>query len=179
MDITGGCMNLSKICDAYIRLLNVLMVVAGVAILIAVFLQIGGRYIPFIPLWLWPMEIVNFGLVWMIFMGSVVALHEKEHFTVDVVSMLLKNKDIPVVNFSVNVLYYLIAFLISIIFTFYGYIFFRDWGLIQNSDLTGLNLGYIYFAVPFAGISWFVLLAESLWRDIKSGEFLHNKEVPL
>ena len=173
-------MFLTKICDAFIRVLNLLMIVAGVAIIIAVFLQIGGRYIPFIPLWLWPMEIVNFGLVWMIFMGSVVALHEKEHFTVDIISMMIKNKkDLPAVNFGVNFLYYLIGFAISVIFSVYGFIFFRDWGLIQNSDLTGLNLGYIYFAVPFAGISWFVLLTDSLYRDIKSGEFLHNKEVPL
>jgi TRAP-type C4-dicarboxylate transport system permease small subunit len=156
-----------------------LILVTGVTLLAAVFLQIGGRYIPFIPLWLWPMDIVNFGLVWMIFMGSVVALREKEHFTVDVISMLLKGKHIPVLNVAVNVIYYFIAFSIAAIFTFYGHIFFRDWGLIQNSDLTGLNMGYIYFSVPFAGASWFLLLTDSLYRDIKTGEFLLNKEVPL
>jgi len=177
--ITGGCMTLTKICDAYIKLLNVLILIAGLAILIAVALQIGGRYVPFIPLWLWPMEIVNFGLVWMIFMGSVVALREKEHFTVDIVSMILKKKNIPGFSVFINTLYYVIAFSISAVFTFYGYYFFRDWGMIQNSDLTGLNMGYIYFAVPFAGFSWFVLLAESLYKDIKTGEFLVNKEVPL
>ena len=172
-------MILTKICDAYIKLLNVLILIAGLALVIAVCLQIGGRYVPFIPLWLWPMEIVNFGLVWMIFMGSVVALREKEHFTVDIITMLLKNRNIPIVNVGVNVIYYFIAFSIALVFALYGYTFFREWGMIQNSDLTGLNMGYIYFAVPFAGISWFVLLIESLYKDIKTGEFLLNKEVPL
>jgi TRAP-type C4-dicarboxylate transport system permease small subunit len=41
--------------------------------------------------------------------------------------------------------------------------------MIQESDITGLNLGYIYAAGPIAGISWFVFLAESLFRDIKGG----------
>jgi len=176
---TGGCMILTKICDAYMKLLNLLILIAGIAILGAVFIQIAGRFVPFVPLWLWPQEIVNFGLVWMIFMGSVVALREKEHFTVDVISMILKNRTIPAVNVAVNVLYYLIGFSISYVFTFYGYTFFRDWGLIQRSDLTGLNLGYIYFSAPLAGVSWFVLLVESLYKDIKTGEFLFNKAVPL
>jgi TRAP-type C4-dicarboxylate transport system permease small subunit len=176
MDIKGGCMYLTKFCDAYVKLLSVLMLVAGVALIVAVTIQIGGRYVPFIPLWLWPQEIVNFGLVWMIFMGSVVALREKEHFMVDIITMMLKGRNIPPFNVALNSIYYLIAFAISVIFTFYGFVFFRDWGLIQNSDLTGLNLGYIYFAVPFAGISWFVLLADTLFRDIKTGEFLLNKE---
>ena len=172
-------MILTKIVDAYIKLLNVLILIAGLSLVVAVFLQIGGRYIPFIPLWLWPMEIVAFGLVWMIFMGSVVALRDKEHFTVDVITMILKGRDIPVINFAVNLIYYFIAFSIALVFTFYGYAFFRDWGMIRNSDLTGLNMGYIYFSVPFAGLSWFVLLIESLYKDIKTGEFLHNKEVAL
>ena len=172
-------MILTKIVDAYIKLLNVLILIAGVALLVAVAIQIGGRYVPFIPLWLWPMEIVNFGLVWMIFMGSVVALRDKEHFTVDVITPLLKKRNIPGVNLAVNVFYYLIAFAIALVFTRYGYSFFKQWGAIQKSDLTGLNLGYIYFSVPFAGFSWIILLVESLYKDIKTGEFLMNKEVPV
>jgi TRAP-type C4-dicarboxylate transport system permease small subunit len=172
-------MTLTKIVDAYMKLLNILILIAGVALLIAVAIQIGGRYVPFIPLWLWPQEIVNFGLVWAIFMGSVVALREKEHFTVDIITPILKKKNIPGLNVFVNVFYYVIAFAIALVFTRYGYTFFVQWGAIQKSDLTGLNLGYIYFAVPFAGVSWFILLIESLLKDIKTGEFLSNKEVAL
>jgi TRAP-type C4-dicarboxylate transport system permease small subunit len=161
------------------KLLNVLILIAGVALLAAVAIQIGGRYVPFIPLWLWPQEIINCGLVWAIFMGSVVALRDKEHFTVDIITPILKKKNIPFLNVGVNVFYYLIAFAIALVFTRYGYSFFTQWGLIQKSDLTGMNLGYIYFSVPFAGISWIVLLIESLYKDIKTGEFLLNKEVPV
>jgi TRAP-type C4-dicarboxylate transport system permease small subunit len=162
-------MILSKICDTYTKWLNGIIIALGLALMIAVGIQILGRYVPFIPLWLWPQEIINVSLVWMIFLGSIVALREKEHFTVDIFSIFMKDTKKSFLSVFLSTLYYLIGFVIAIVFAYYGYFFFRDWGMIQESDITGLNLGYIYAAVPIAGLSWFMFLAESLFRDLKSG----------
>ena len=171
-------MTLSKFCDTYTKWMNRIILFLGVALMIAVSVQILGRYVPFIPLWLWPQEVVNVSLVWIIFLGSIVALREKEHFTVDIFSILLKDRKMPLITVFLSVLYYFVGFIIALVFTYYGFFFFRDWGMIQLSDITGLNLGYIYIAVPFAGVSWFVFLIESLLRDLK-GESIAIKEVTL
>jgi len=169
-------MILSKFCDIYSKWISRLMVTLGMALLSAVALQVAGRYVPFIPLWLWPEEIVRVSFIWIIFLGSIVALREKEHFTVDIFPMVFKDKKMPRVYFCLDVLYYVISFLIAAVFTFYGFIFFKDWGMIQYSDITGINLGYQYFAVPLAGISWFIFLTDSLLRDIRGKGQSDSKE---
>ena len=171
-------MILSKICDIYTKVINRIILFLGLALIIAVSLQILGRYVPFIPLWLWPEEVVRVSLVWIIFLGSVVALREKEHFTVDIFSILVKDKKTPLLNFFLSTLYYFVGFIIAAVFTYYGYFFFRDWGMIQQSDITGLNLGYVYIAIPLAGVSWFVFLIESLLRDLR-GQSIAIKGVQL
>jgi TRAP-type C4-dicarboxylate transport system permease small subunit len=174
----GKFMILPKICDEYTKWMNRIILFLGLALMTAVSIQILGRYVPFVPLWLWPQEIVNVSLVWIIFLGSIIALREKEHFTVDIFSILLKDKKIPLLTIFLSVLYYFVGFIIAAVFTYYGYFFFRDWGMIQESDITGLNLGYIYFAIPLAGVSWFLFLVESLLRDLR-GESIAIKEVTL
>jgi TRAP-type C4-dicarboxylate transport system permease small subunit len=160
-------MILTKICDVYTKFLNVLILLFGIALLVAVTIQIAGRYVPFIPLWLWPQEIINFSLIWMIFSGSIVALRDKEHFTVDIFSVIMKDKNGKIMTILLNTLYYFVGFVITVVFIRYGYVFFRDWGLIQESDITGINLGWQYASVPIAGISWLLYLIESLIKDFK------------
>jgi TRAP-type C4-dicarboxylate transport system permease small subunit len=160
-------MILSKICDIYTRWLNRILLVLGIALMTAVLIQILGRYVPFIPLWLWPQEVVNFSLIWVIFIGSIVGLREKEHFTVDIFSILMKTTKRNLFMVFLDFLYYCVGFIIALVFTYYGYFYFKDWGMIQESDITGLNMGWFYASVPIAGISWFMFLIESLLRDIK------------
>jgi TRAP-type C4-dicarboxylate transport system permease small subunit len=160
---------LTKICDGYTKFLNVLLLTCGVALIIALTIQVMGRYVPFIPLWLWPQEVINWALIWTIFSGSIVALREKEHFTVDIFSIFLKDNRRCALTIFLDVLYYIVAFVIALVFSYYGYFFFRDWGLIQQSDITGINLGFLYFSVPLTGVSWILFLIESLIRDIKGG----------
>ncbi|MDR1933156.1 MAG: TRAP transporter small permease subunit [Spirochaetales bacterium] len=161
-----------KICNAYAKFLNWVLLALGLSLLIAVALQVAGRYVFFVPLWLWPLEVTNFSLIWMIFIGSIVALREKEHFTVDIFSIFLSKKkdgEASFLNYFLLVLYYIVGFVITAVFTYYGYFYFRDWGMIQASDITGVNLGWLYVSVPFAGVSWFLFLIESFIKDFKIG----------
>jgi TRAP-type C4-dicarboxylate transport system permease small subunit len=60
----------TRICDAYARFLQKLMLILGLALIFAVTLQVLGRYVPFIPRFLWPLELANFTLIWLVFLGS-------------------------------------------------------------------------------------------------------------
>lgn len=155
-----------RILEIYAKILTVLMTIMMYLLLFAVALQVMGRYIPFVPRYLWPLELTNFSLIWLIFLGSVIAVRERKHFFVDLFPDNLK----PGPDKFLKILYFFVLYSVCLIFIFFGYRYFVKWGLIQTSDLTGLNLGVVYFSVPFAGVSWFIFLTEDLYK-----EFFTNK----
>lgn len=150
-----------RLIDIYTNILNKLMVLMMAVLLFAVGIQILGRYVPFIPRYMWPLELTNFALIWMIFLGSILAVREKRHFYVD----LFPHCSPKMAKFF-KVVYYLVTYSVCFIFIIFGYEYFIKWGLIQTSDLTGLNLGFIYFSVPFTGISWLIFLTADLYQEI-------------
>jgi len=152
-----------KICNLYARILTGVMMVLGISLLLAVAIQVAGRYVPFVPRYLWPLEVTNFSLIWVVFIGSVLALRDNKHFNVDV---FLGKKLNPAFYFFLRILYYFVLLSVSYIFITDGYRYFINWGLIQVSDITGMNLGWLYFSVPFAGISWLLFLIENIVSDV-------------
>jgi TRAP-type C4-dicarboxylate transport system permease small subunit len=140
------------------------MVFLGLSLLFAVGMQVAGRYIPFIPRYLWTLEVTNFSLIWMIFIGSIVGVRDGKHFIVDVFQFQGQTIN-PHFSLFLRVLYYFILFVVTYIFVFYGYRYFTKWGMIQVSDITGVNLGWLYVSVPVAGVSWLLFLIESLVKE--------------
>jgi len=151
---------IQRILETYTRVLEKIIIILMGALLISVALQVMGRYVPFIPRYLWTEEVANFSLIWTIFLGSIIGVREGKHFFVD---FLPKNLS-PGLNKAVRVIYYIFMYGVVLIFVIFGYRFFLM-GYIQESELTGLNLGAIYISVPLAGISWFIFLAENIYKE--------------
>ncbi len=149
----------TKILDVYARIINIAIIVLMYLLIFSVALQIIGRYVNFIPRYLWAEEVARMSLIWVIFLGSMIGLRERRHFFVDFLPRNLS----PRFNFVLDVLYYFFLFCVSYIFLRYG---FRYWkmGTIQTSELTGINLGWIHAAVPFAGLTWTLFLIEQVLR---------------
>ena len=161
----------TKIMDAYARVINFVIIVLMYLLLFSVALQIIGRYIHFIPRYLWAEEVARMSLIWVIFLGSMIGLKERRHFYVDFLPRNLS----PKVNRVLDILYYVFLFSVSYIFLRYG---FRYWkmGTIQTSELTGLNLGWIHIAVPVAGLSWTLFLIEQVINIIRGKGVPRPKE---
>ena len=148
---------MTKILDAYARLINLAIIVLMYTLLLSVSLQILGRYIPFIPRYLWAEEVARMSLIWIIFLGSMIGIKERRHFFVDFLP-----RDLPAkVNLILDILYYVLLFAVSYIFLRFGFRYFYM-GTIQQSELTGINLGWIHAAVPVAGFTWAVFLLEQV-----------------
>ncbi len=146
--------------DGYTKVLEKLIIVLMFALLIAVALQVMGRYIVFIPRFLWTVDVANFSLIWVIFLGSIIAVRENRHFFVDFLPA-----DLPAgVNLALRVSYYIFMYSVSLVFVVFGFKFLKM-GLIQESETIGLNMGFIYVSVPFAGISWLIFLGENIYRE--------------
>lgn len=151
---------IQRILETYTRVLEKIIIILMGALLISVALQVMGRYVPFIPRYLWTEEVANFSLIWTIFLGSIIGVREGKHFFVDFLPENLS----PGLNKAVRVIYYTFMYGVVLIFVIFGYRFFLM-GYIQESELTGLNLGAIYISVPLAGISWFIFLAENIYKE--------------
>jgi TRAP-type transport system small permease protein len=156
---------LHRILDVYARILKTLLIILMFTLLIAVALQILGRYVPFIPRFLWTVEVSNFSLIWAILLGSVVGVKEGRHFYVDFLPKELS----PALHRGTRIAYYFFMFGLTFVFVFYGFQFFKM-GYIQESEFTGLNLGTIYISVPVAGTSWLFFLIDNIIE-----EFVHGR----
>jgi TRAP-type C4-dicarboxylate transport system permease small subunit len=135
---------------------------ASVAILIVpVTLQIVSRYTALIPSWIWTEELSRFLFIWMIMLGSMIAVREGTHFVVDVLPQLppRPNAVLQVVS-DIGVL----AF--ALVFTWYG-IEFVKFGWNQTSELADLPMPFIFAAWPLAGITWIVFLGEHFVRNFR------------
>ena len=150
-----------RMIDIYAEIINKLITICMYALLFSMSLQVVGRYIPFIPRYLWPLEVTNFSLIWLVFLGSIVGVRGRKHFFVNIFSENIS----PKLTKVIDVIYFFVLYSMTFIFIFFGYKYCVNWGLIQNSDITGMNMGFLYFSVPFSGISWLIFLTEDLYKS--------------
>jgi len=68
-----------RIIDIYAKIITKLITICMYILLFSVGLQISGRYIPFIPRYLWPLEVSNFSLIWLVFLGSIIGLRGRKY----------------------------------------------------------------------------------------------------
>jgi len=152
---------ITKFLNLYAKLITYLIILLMVTLVVSVALQILGRYVPFIPRYLWTEEVARFSLIWIIFLGSMLGVREEKHFFVDFLPKNLPRS----VEGGLRIFYYLCMYLVTMIFILFGYRYFHM-GLIQESEMTGMNLGFIYVSVPVSGITWCIFLAEAVYNEV-------------
>lgn len=148
--------------EQYYRLLKIAIALLMGLIIIPVGLQIFSRYSGLIPRYIWTEEVARFCFIWIIMIGSMIAVRDGSHFQVDLLptpqSSLHKGLSRLVVHLAMMVM--------AISFAWYGY-GFAKFGYIQNSEMSGINMLSIYISFPLAGITWIIFLVEKLVVDIK------------
>lgn len=158
---------LLKLVDLYGKLMTNLIVILMAILLLSVGLTVVGRYVPFVPRYFWTLEVNRFALIWMVLLGSVVGVRESRHFFIDIFEKGVSQS----FELFLKVIYYVVTLSVTYIFIRYGFPFLKEWGTVQVSDLTGINLGWLYASVPVAGISWLVFLAEHFYHDFIKKDF--------
>lgn len=151
-----------KFLAVYARILEALLILLVVVLLVTVGLQIIGRYVEFIPRYLWTEEVANFSLTWMVFAGAILGVHENRHFMVD----LLPERMPLWAEIITKTVYYCAMYLLALVFIVYGFRFSQA-GMIRRSVLIGVRLVIVYVAVPITGFSWVGFITLNLVRDIR------------
>ena len=100
--------------------------------------------------------------VWIIMIGSVIAVRDGSHFCVD----LLRHPRTPRWQAISNFIVHVAMLLLALIFVRYGYDF-AQFGFKQTSEMSGINMLSIYISFPLAGLSWAVFLVEKIVGDVR------------
>ena len=129
--------------------------------LVVVSMQVFSRFTGFVPRYLWTEEASRFCFVWVIMLGSVIAVRDKTHFNVDI----LPHPKSKLVEGIYGLLTHSAMLAMAFVFVRYGYEFAR-FGFMQTSEISQINMLSIYIAFPVAGVSWILFLVEHLLCDV-------------
>jgi len=123
---------------------------------IPVGMQVIARYTGIIPVYLWTEELATFIFVWVVMLGSTLAVWEGTHFDVQVIP----DAQSPLLHFLQKGFVLVVVALFALLFAWYG-IEYAKFGGIQNSVMMRANLMITHISVPIAGLLWAVF---SLYR---------------
>ena len=154
--------SMKRLIDRYYRFLQVVITLLMARMIVPVLLQIVSRYTGVIPRYIWTEEIARFCFVWIIMIGSMIAVRDSAHFDVD----LLPAPDTPQQEAVGSLIVHAAMTVLALIFAWYGYDFARFGGL-QKSEMSGINMLSIYVSFPLAGVTWVLFLAEMIVADIQ------------
>ena len=153
---------IKKALDGYYKFLKVALAILMGLLLIPVVLQIFARYFSFIPRYIWTEEMARFCFIWVILVGSMIAVRDGTHFAVD---LLPKAKTPRGEAFSRMFVDFWIL-VTALIFIIWGWPLVQ-FGLLQTSEMAELPMVLIYMAWPLAGVTWILFLIEKFIDNIK------------
>ena len=159
---TGTFFIMKQLIEGYYRFLKIMLALLMGLLMIPVGLQIFARYIGIIPRYIWTEEMARFCFIWIILIGSMIAIRDGTHFTVDLLPAAKTKKGEALIRVFVD----FIIFLVALIFIVWGWPLVK-FGLLQTSEMAELPMIYIYVAWPVAGLTWLLFLWEKLVYNIK------------
>lgn len=153
---------MTRAIDFLYRVLQVLTTLLMAALLVPVVLQILSRFTDWIPRYIWTEEVARFCFIWIIMLGSMIAVRDDSHFDLEV---MRKPKTLRGQALARLVRHGLML-AVALTFVWFGY-GFALFGYNQESELTGLNMLAIHVAWPLAGAAYTLFLGEKIWQDLQ------------
>jgi TRAP-type C4-dicarboxylate transport system permease small subunit len=147
--------------NSYYRWLQYALTLLMLALIGVVTLQITSRFTGILPQFLWTEEAARFCFVWIIMLGSAIAVRDGAHFDVDLIPRPKTNRTAGSLRFLTHLAMIALAFL----FVRYGWEF-AILGFAQRSEISAISMLSVYISFPVAGMSWVAFLLEHLWHDL-------------
>lgn len=142
---------LGRSLETFCQGLRILLGILMASLAIPVGMQVLARYTGVIPVYLWTEELATFIFVWVVMIGSMVAVWDGTHFDVVVTPDAKSPLGILIQKSVVHIFVGVFA----ILFAYYG-IEYAKIGSIQTSVMMQTNLIWTYITVPIAGFVWTV-----------------------
>jgi TRAP-type transport system small permease protein len=151
---------MKKALDLFYRTLQLLLTALMALLIVPVVLQIAARFIDALPRYIWTEEAARFCFIWIVMLGSIIAVRDGTHFDLDLWGKAKTARGAA----SGRLVTHVLMLVMALIFVWYGYAF-ALFGFDQESELTGLNMIAIHIAWPLAGLGYGLFLGEKLWAD--------------
>jgi len=152
-----------RILDGFCKGLRILLGVLMGALAVPVAMQVLSRYTGIIPSYLWTEELATFLFVWIVMIGSIVAVWDGTHFDVritrDATSPFMKLVQNGVVHFAIMIF--------GMMFLFYG-VEYAEFGGKQRSVMMRANLMITHISVPIAGGFWMLLSGYRFAQEVSA-----------
>lgn len=150
---------LERVLEGFCQLLRIAVGVLIAALIVPVFMQVLARYTGIIPTYLWTEELAKFIFIWIVMLGSMIAVWEHTHFDVHVIP----DARTPLGRLLQQGFVLVMIIVFALLFARFG-IDYAKFGAIQTSVMMQVNLLWIYSTVPLAGIVWAVFATFRLWQ---------------
>jgi TRAP-type C4-dicarboxylate transport system permease small subunit len=147
--------------DFFYRGLQLLITLLMGLLTVPVVLQILSRFTELVPRYIWTEEAARFCFIWIIMLGSMIAVRDDSHFDLEV----MPKPKTPRGQALARMVRHGLMLLVALTFVWFGYEF-ALFGFNQESELTSLNMLWIHAAWPLAGAAYVLFLGEKLWQDL-------------
>ena len=151
-----------RLIDGIYRGLQILLTLLMGLLIVPVCMQILSRFTGFVPRYIWTEEAARLCFIWIIMLGSMIAVRDGTHFDLEV----LPQPKTPRGRALLRMVRHVMMLLVALTFVWFGYAF-SLFGYNQESELTGLNMLAIHIAWPLAGVAYTIFLFEKLWKDVQ------------
>lgn len=138
------------------------------ALAIPVAMQVISRYTGLIPSYLWTEELATFLFVWIVMIGSIVAVWDGTHFDV----RITRDAQSPLARFLQDGIVHIAIMIFGGFFLYYGFEY-AEFGGKQRSVMMRANLMITHISVPIAGGFWLLFASYKLSRcfaQLRAGE---------
>ncbi len=160
---------LGTLLDRFCLVLRFALGMLMAALAVPVAMQVLSRYTGIIPTFLWTEELATFLFVWIVMIGSVVAVWDGTHFDVRITPDARR----PFFRLIQNGTVHFAIMIFGALFLIYG-IEYTEFGGNQRSVMMRANLAITHVSVPIAGGLWFLLAGYRLIEEI--AQFVYRKD---
>ena len=150
---------LGRALETFCQGLRILLGCLMATLAIPVGMQVISRYTGIIPTFLWTEELATFIFVWIVMIGSMVAVWEGTHFDV----VITPDARRPFFILLQKSIVYIFVLTFVLLFAWYG-IEYAKIGSIQSSVMMRANLLWTYVTVPIAGVVWTLFCGYRLYE---------------
>lgn len=152
----------SVVLSALLTVSKALVIAISVVMILVTLAQVIFRYVVAAPL-PWSEELARYCFVWIVFLGGAIGLSRGIHLGVDLLVNSLPRPMRRGIELITNVL--IAAFAATVI---YASLPVLSMNMLQRSPALGIQMSYVYIAIPISMGLIFLICAERIVRTILS-----------